>query len=469
MSTAMKKTELFLTGGPGHPVSPLIFGNFLEHIETCIGGGVYDLGNPLSDEKGIRQDVLEKCKELGPTILRFPGGTVMGIYHWEDHVGPLGSRKKMRNIVWGGMLCHGFGTAEFVEYCRAVGAEPMICVNMPTGTPEEAANWVEYCNGTGDTYYANLRRSHGYEEPFGVKYWCIGNESYAEPDLGTQHDIKVYLRDAWEFTKYMKMTDDSIKMVYVGNDEAWNRAVLESLGNVCDYLSIHFYANTNAGEYAPFAMTEEFLRDTLEPAFRLLDEYNEREVNLATWYRISPRQDKIRIALDEWNIWNAGKTELSRYGVIQSYNWINAVWTAEFLNLLIRNSDRIGIANMAQMVNVIAPIMAEKEGSYRQTTFYPIKLFREHVGEAFLPSRCEGLDVAVTQRGEKRVVFAVNRGDEAVELSLPFEAGRLITAACPDIGCVNTLEKDYVTISENASKGAEQVIPACCVCVILEK
>lgn len=147
-----------------------LFGNFIEHIENCILGGIFDAENSRSNEQGIRLDVLEKCKELAPPILRFPGGTVIGIYHWQDHVGPLCERKKMRNLIWGGRLCHEFGTAEFVQYCRQIGAEPMLCVNMPTGSAEEAAHWVEYCNGTEDTYYANLRRSHGFEEPFNVKY-----------------------------------------------------------------------------------------------------------------------------------------------------------------------------------------------------------------------------------------------------------------------------------------------------------
>ncbi|NLZ52721.1 MAG: alpha-N-arabinofuranosidase, partial [Thermoanaerobacteraceae bacterium] len=183
---------------PIEEVNPMIYGQFIEFIENCIDGGIYDKGSRFSDEKGIRQDVLEKAKQLNPPILRWPGGTYVNTFHWMDSIGPLEQRKKRKNIIWGGIVDGGFGTAEFIEYCRAIGAEPMLCVNMASGTPEEAANWVEYCNGTEDTYFANLRRSHGYEEPFNVKYWCIGNESYAQPDLGIQHDVDVYIRDAWE-------------------------------------------------------------------------------------------------------------------------------------------------------------------------------------------------------------------------------------------------------------------------------
>ena len=135
----MYKTELVLHPESKTALDTRIFGNFIEHIESCILGGVFDKDHPMSDENGIRLDVLDKVKELAPTVLRFPGGTVMGIYHWEDYVGPVDQRKKRRNIVWGDRMCHEFGTAEYVQYCRAIGAEPMICVNMPTGSAEEAA------------------------------------------------------------------------------------------------------------------------------------------------------------------------------------------------------------------------------------------------------------------------------------------------------------------------------------------
>ena len=134
--------------------------------------------------------MLEKAKGLRPTILRWPGGTYVNIFHWMDTIGPMSERKKRRNLIWGGIIDGGFGTAEFIEYCRKLGSEPMLCVNMASGTAEEAANWVEYCNGEAGTYYADLRVAHGYSEPFNVKYWCIGNESNAVPDLGAQHDPK---------------------------------------------------------------------------------------------------------------------------------------------------------------------------------------------------------------------------------------------------------------------------------------
>ena len=236
-------------------ISPLLFGHFIEFIENCITGGVSDPGSPASDASGIRQDVLEKAMGLQPTLLRFPGGTYAGIYHWMDGIGPVANRRKRRNLIWGGINDNTFGTAEFVTYCRKLGAEPMLCVNMASGTAQEAADWVEYCNGEPGTYYADLRVADGFPEPFHVRYWCIGNESYAEPDLGAQHNPDRYIADAWEFTKHMKLMDPSLKLVYVGNplDAAWNSRILESLAPVCDYLSIHHYSSEGAlGPYGPF-------------------------------------------------------------------------------------------------------------------------------------------------------------------------------------------------------------------------
>lgn len=462
----MYKTELVLHLERKTALDTRIFGNFIEHIESCILGGVFDKDHPMSDENGIRLDVLEKVKELAPTVLRFPGGTVMGIYHWEDYVGPVDQRKKRRNIVWGDRMCHEFGTAEYVQYCRAIGAEPMICVNMPTGSAEEAANWVEYCNGTEDTYYANLRRSHGYEEPFNVKYWCVGNESYAEPDLGIQHDVDIYIRDAWEFTKYMKMTDPSIELVYVGHNEEWNRKVLDKLGCVCDYLSLHFYANTGDDPERPWNQLNDYVKDVLLPAEKLIEEANTREEEFNVWYRIPPRKGDIKIALDEWNIWNSAPNGKSKYGLIQDYTWMDALWVGSFLNLLINHSGKIGIANMAQLVNVIAPIMAEKDGSYCQTTYYPMQLYRKLAGGDKIAAECAGLDVAATMQGRKVTAFIVNRKSEPALIQLPkaLHEATVLTGDAPN--AINTLTKNVVHIDAAEGGQAEFTAPAFSLCIL---
>ena len=449
--------KIHIDKAPVSHIDKKLFGNFIEHIENCILGGICDPESPLADSTGIRTDVLEKCKELAPPILRFPGGTVIGIYHWEDHVGPVENRKKMRNLIWGNRLCHEFGTAEFVTYCRQIGAEPMICINMPTGSAEEAAHWVEYCNGTDDTYYANLRRAHGYPEPFNVKYWCIGNESHAEPDLGWQHNVDIYIREAWEFTKYMKLTDPTLKLVFVGHDEAWNRAVLDSLGDVCDYLSLHYYTQT-----PDFSHIERFETKSLRAVEQLLDEYNQKELTHSRWYRFPPRAENIRIALDEWNIWSNRPTSADPYGLFDRYDWTSALWVAKFLHMMIRHSHHIGIGNMAQMVNVIAPIVAEKDGSWKQTIFYPMRLYPAFCGESLLNVSydCPQLDLVATLRnGGGYAIFAVNTAADplTVELEAPLRSHSVLTCASPDL--VNDAQHDYVQEYTLSPSGNSAILP----------
>ncbi len=376
-------------------VNTNIFGQFIEHLGSCIDGGIYDPSSSFSDENGIRQDVIALVKRLQPPIIRFPGGTVMCIYHWEDHVGPAEKRRKRKNLIWGGVMDPSFGTAEFVNYCRSVGAEPMICVNMASGTAEEAANWVEYCNGTSDTYYANLRRQHGYNEPFHIKYWCIGNECYAEPDIGIQSDVNIYIRDAREFIKFMKLTDPTIKCVIVGSDDmdGWNKPVLDALSPFTDYFSYHFYASENArGLYSPFIDESAFLTK-IDALKSLIASYPALPENFSPWYRFPPRQNEIKLLIDEWNIWEFKDDAL--YGLDMVYNWRDALWVASMVNNFV-NEPLIDGANMAQLVNILAPIRTSCKGAYGQTIFTPMEVLRKSMtGRRLVPAISENPPVSV--------------------------------------------------------------------------
>lgn len=454
-------------------VNPNIYGQFIEHILTCIDGGIYDPDSAAARQDGIRADVVGKLKELAPPILRFPGGTVMCQYHWEDAIGPKENRIRRKNLIWGGELDPSFGTAEFVLLCREIGAEPMICVNMASGTPEEAGNWVEYCNGTGNTHYANLRRSHGYPEPFQVKYWCIGNECYAEPDIGIQSDVNLYIRDAMEFIKFMKLTDKSIQAVIVGcDDEHWNRSVLNALHPVTDYFSYHHYSAENGlGLYGPF-IGERDLKATIEKLTGLLDEYPEQVTDFSPWYRFPPRKGKIRLSIDEWNIWEFKPDET--FGLLMRYNWRDALWTASILNLFVRNPS-VSVANLAQSVNVIAPIITEKEGSWYQTIAYPLLMHRRQmlgsrVETAFnsplitdpVVGNIEALSISAVSTSEGKVrICAVNRdfGQDHM-LTLPASHGKItiLTGESPDAVC--SYERSCV-ISQHFSFAGNQVsLPA---------
>ncbi len=469
-----------------HPVSPFIYGNFMEYLGDCIDGGIYDAGHPQSSVDGIRQDVLALVKELRPPILRFPGGTVIAIYHWEDGVGPLEQRKRKKNLIWGGEIDPAFGTAEFVRYCREIGAEPMLCVNMASGTAEEAGNWVEYCNGTGNTYYANLRRSHGYEEPFDVKYWCIGNESYADLDIGKQSDVHVYVQDAWDFIKFMKLQDPSIRTVIVGSENpAWNQTVLDNLHEVTDYFSVHYYAvSKGRGIYTPFDHIAN-IRKGLYDIRSLLAQYPQQVDNFPAFYRFPPRSGPIRIAVDEWNIWDFSP-EPPLYGLKQTYQWRDALWTASMLNLFL-SMPEIGICCLAQMVNILAPILADKTGCYRQTTFFPLRLYREWMlGQAadcrvscgqitgHDANPLDELDAACVLAQDGRYHIAVvNRATYDVTANMVFDnaAGRIIrahTLQAPAMDSVCTPAECPVreTVTEHTSQSGSYIFPPASITIL---
>lgn len=454
-------------------INPLIHGHFIEFIENCIQGGVYDPGSPAADENGIRQDVLEKAKGLRPTILRWPGGTYANIYHWMDSVGPKSERKKKRNLIWGGINDGAFGTAEFIEYCRALGAEPMICVNLASGTAEEAASWVEYCNGEPGSYWADLRVAHGWPEPFRVKYWCIGNESQAEPDLGAQHDPKRYISDTWEFVKHMKLTDPTIELVLVGDGHnyEWNKQILEALHPVCDYFSIHHYSNEGGrGFFGCYASLRGF-SEQLDGIIPLVKGFSMRNEPFNKWYRFPKRQNDIKLCVDEWNIWNSAvRTEDNRFGVKIVYNWRDALWVSCIMDLFLRHAEDIAITNLAQMVNVIAPILTQGDQSYAQTIYHVLKLYRDYAqGTAMacqpesplfdggLAGELEAVYSAACQQEDGTVcLFLTNvTKDAAYSLSLPegYRAAGATILSAPSQEAKNTLAEDVVRVAHEVPQG----------------
>ncbi len=190
-------------------VSPLIYGQFIEHLGRCIYGGIYDEGSPLSDEAGFRTDVLEAVRGLRVPIIRWPGGNFVSAYHWEDGIGPKEARPRRWDLAWKTEESNRFGTDEFIAYCREVGSLPYICVNTGTGTIEEAAQWVEYCNASSDTHHADLRRQYGHEHPFGVRWWGIGNEISRDWQIG-KREAKEHAWAAREYAKAMRRVDPDI-------------------------------------------------------------------------------------------------------------------------------------------------------------------------------------------------------------------------------------------------------------------
>jgi alpha-L-arabinofuranosidase len=369
-------------------ISPLLFGQFIEFLGRCIDGGIYEEGSPLSDKNGFRADVLEKVKELNIPLLRFPGGTVVKNYHWKDGIGAKADRPRRKNLIWGGINDNHFGTAEFIQYCRDIGAEPFLVVNMSTGTAEEASEWVEYCNGTEDTYYANLRRSHGYEKPFNVRYWGIGNEENAVPDAGKDQDVNRYIEESWQFIKLMKLQDPNIKITLVGHpdDLVWSRKVISEMNPVCDYLSVHFYSMPPDDKFSSLLSSIENFSISLDSIRKVINEAPTEVKNFSQWYRFPSRQEPVKIAIDEWGIWDimSGKGT-GTYNMEYQYNWEQALAVGKFYNIFQRNADIIGLATWAQTVNVLAPIMTRKNGLYLQTVYTPIYCYRKYTRDNNIP------------------------------------------------------------------------------------
>ena len=414
-------------------VSPLIFGQFIEYMGRDIEGGIYDPQSPLSNTDGIRQDVLAKAKELAPTMLRFPGGTFVKTFHWMDGVGPRDQRRPSKNLIWGGINTFQFGTCEFIEYCRAIGCEPVLVVNIATGTPDEAANWVEYCNGTDNTYYANLRRSHGYSEPFNVKYWALGNEEAAEPDAGRHQDPKKYVTDMWHFIKLMKLTDPSIQLIADGERglPEWNKTVMKGLDGAVNYISFHAYVGTDGGQpYSIFHKINDVERE-LDEFHQLMKANSQDSVTTwKKWYRFPARTQPLKMAVDEWGIW---EYQDPPYGTTNTYEWRHALATACFMNTILRSADFVGMANWAQMVNILAPIMADEQTSIRQTVFYPLREYRAQAlsqtvkTETTSPAvdgNLQALNVVCTmsKTGDELTLFVVNVSPQPVKASLSVDS-----------------------------------------------
>jgi alpha-N-arabinofuranosidase len=349
-------------------LSPLVFSHFIEHMHRCMNGGVFAENSPLSDERGIRQDVFAAAKKLHMGNLRWPGGNFVSGYHWEDGIGPKEQRPARMELAWHGIETNRFGTDEFIQYCRDLGTEPYICVNLGTGTLDEARNWVEYCNGTDNTYYANLRRKNGHPEPYGVKYWGLGNEMYGswQQSTRTAPDYAAYAREA---AKLMKWVDPSIKLVACGRDgiSEWDWTVLQALAPLVEYYSLHIY--TGSDDY----YTNVFLPHHAERCMRTA-------AAMIETVRFNQRIDHpILISYDEWNVWNTRKA-VQENGYEQVYTMGDAVAVSAYLNGFIRSAQVLGMANLAQMVNVLGAMLTRPDGLCLQSIYYPLVLYAEHCG-----------------------------------------------------------------------------------------
>jgi len=345
-----------------------IYGQFIEHLGRCIYGGIWvGARSKIPNVKGFRKDVLDAIKAIEPPIVRWPGGNFSSAYHWEDGIGPRESRPRRFDIAWGAEEPNEFGTDEFVEWCRIVGTQPFIVVNAGNGTPEEAARWVEYCNSSGGTHYALLRRRYGHPEPYNVRLWGIGNELYGRWQVGFCVDGMECARRTLEFANEMRKVDPSIELVGVGcEDPEWNLSMVKVAGEYIDYLSVHTYIGGDR-PYRELVATPMDIEDKLRGIYYLI------ECARRKW----KVRRRIRIAFDEWNVWYPeAKPPLHE----QVTRVKDAIFTALVLNALQRLCNEVAIACFAQTVNVLPLIMTRDDGAmFVNPQYLVFKLYAEGV------------------------------------------------------------------------------------------
>jgi len=357
-------------------VDQRIYGSFIEHLGRAVYGGIYEPEHPDADEQGFRRDVLELVKELQVPIVRYPGGNFVSGYNWEDGIGDRKNRPRRLELAWRTIETNQVGVNEFVDWTNKAGSEPMMAVNLGTRGIDAARNLVEYCNHPSGTYWSDLRRTHGYKEPHGIKVWCLGNEMDGPWQIG-HRTADEYGRIALEAAKVMKWVDPRIELVACGSSNSgmrtfpqWEAAVLDHCYDYVDYISLHTYYGNHDDD------TPSFLASSLD-----MDQFIKTVIATCDYVKAKKRSKKtMKLSFDEWNVWfhsQSADRQLEPWQIAPPqlediYTHEDAIVVGSLLICLLRHCHRVKIACMAQLVNVIAPIMTENAGAaWRQTIFYP--------------------------------------------------------------------------------------------------
>lgn len=369
-------------------VNDALYGSFIEHMGRAVYSGIYEPGHEMADESGYREDVASMIKELGVSTVRYPGGNFVSGYNWRDGIGPKDMRPVRLDYAWLTKESNQFGIDEFATWAEKYSITPMIAVNLGTGTPQEAGYFVEYCNISSGTELSDLRRKHGREKPYGFKLWCLGNEMDGDWQTG-QLSAEDYVKKAREAAKIMKWVDRDIKLVACGSSTSlqktypeWDRIVMEGLYEHIDYISCHHYFENSTKK------TQDFLT-----SYKKMDDFIHTITSTADYVKARLRSDKVMmLSFDEWNIWSIegepwhdyfrdGKHLYEEAPPIleQKYNFLDALTFGGLMCSLLNHCDRVQMASLAQLVNVIAPIFTKKNGNaIRQTIFWPFAMVSKY-------------------------------------------------------------------------------------------
>jgi len=412
-----------------------LYGSFLEHLGRAIYSGIYEPDHPSADKNGMRGDVIELVRELNTPLCRYPGGNFVSAYNWEDGIGPRQDRPTRLDLAWHTSESNEVGVHEFADWCEAVGTEMMMAVNLGSRGLDAARNLLEYCNHPGGSAWSDLRRKNGRAEPWDVKLWCLGNEMDGPWQVGHK-TADEYGRLALETAKTMRAFDESVELVVCGSSHSrmptypqWEATVLDHTYDAIDYVSLHMYFANHDKHTGNFLALN-----------RRLEEYIETVAGIIDYVKAKKRsQRNVYISFDEWNVWYHSREQDRAIlggadgwphapGLLEDiYNFEDVLQVGCVLNSFIRRADVVKIACIAQLVNVIAPIMTEKGGpAWRQTTYYPL-LFASRYGRgkalnlavqaptynAEVGDEIPYLDIAAVDNGDGMVsLFAVNRSGE---------------------------------------------------------
>ncbi|MEH1012027.1 alpha-N-arabinofuranosidase [Micromonospora sp. CPCC 206060] len=466
-----------LTIDPAFRVAPVdrrLFGSFVEHMGRCVYGGVFEPGHPTADARGLRTDVLDLTRELGVSVVRYPGGNFVSGYRWEDGIGPAGDRPRRLDLAWKSIETNAFGLDEFMTWARQAGVEPMMAVNLGTRGVQEACDLLEYSNHPGGTQLSDLRRRHGAEQPYGVRLWCLGNELDGPWQVGHKTAAE-YGRLAAETARAMKMIDPSISLVACGSSNrgmptfaAWEATVLEHTYEHVDYISAHTYYDPSDGDRASLLASavdmDAFINDVVATADHVAAKQRHRR--------------RLKISFDEWNVWYQARlqADLDRRGWVEApaliedtFTAVDAVVVGDLLVTLLRHADRVGVACQAQLANVIGPIRTRTGGpAWRQSIFHPFALTARYARGTVLRTEpvCPRYETAKygdvpvldtvavhDESTDELTVFAVNRGPGDLPLDIDLRGlptldgvAHLTLAAGDDPAAANTeAEPDRVT------------------------
>jgi len=450
----MQPTTLHLhTAFEVAPVDARLFGGFLEHMGRCVYEGVYDPASRHADAEGFRRDVQAALRRLRVTVMRYTGGNFVSGYHWQDGVGPRAQRPLRVEKAWDSQEPNQVGTDEFMALCRRMDWQPMLAVNLGSGSAEEARDWVEYCNGAASTRYGDLRAAHGHLEPYGVRLWCLGNEMDGSWQIG-HCPPEEYAARASAAARLMRGVDPGIATVACGSSMLmmesfadWDARVLAHMDDAADFISLHCYVGNWSGD------TRDYLAVT-----NLVDRQIEAIDAVARAVQAKRKSTKrIFLSFDEWNVWyrTMNPAGISGGGVFPAhlieevYNLEDALVVAGFLHSFLRHADCVKIANLAQIVNGIAPLLTRGDALLLESIFYPLAMVASRRGAVSLrvavdaPSYTSAtfgalheIDASAMLDGDRLHVFATNR---SVDTAAP------LTVAVADRPLAHLVDADLLT------------------------